>query len=188
MRRAMIMAAGLVLSTFAVGCAAGADLDGAAQTVVVLSPSPAATPAVEAAAARWRSATGLAIAVAPGGVTIDLLPGLPAAPGGYGVCAITDSDGNGPKAMRVDEDPPGRFCRTLEDTIAHEVGHVICRTYAPRTAEGMCHTSNDESGVMRATSRTDGNGHPAPQDGVIDATALGAICAVAPCTAFVPES
>lgn len=172
--RALILAIVAVVAIAATGCAAGSDISSETVKVIVLSPSPAAAAATELAATRWRNATGLPIELGAGGVSIDLSDGVTLV--GDPVCATTDGNGHGPLAMHVDSNPPSGKCRSLEDTIAHEVGHVICQTYAPGKA--VCHT---ESGLMRASARV------LPRDSVLNAAALEAICAVAPCAAFVAE-
>lgn len=172
MRGAILAVAGLV---FGVGCAAGSDVGEVG--AVVLSPTPEARADVEAAAARWSAATGIAIVVAPGGLPIELRDGV-SAPAGYGVCAITESDGNGPKSMRVDSDPPAGACNTRANVVAHEVGHVICRTFTPHASADACHS---DTGLMRHAVAD------LARDSVINEASLAAVCANAPCSVFAPE-
>lgn len=167
----------LMLAVVVSGCASAAGPDGPSDAAIVVSPSVAAAPFVDVAVARWRAATGLEIVVGPGGTPIELADSVSAL-SGYAVCANTESSGSGPIGMTVDATPPSGKCREVADTIAHELGHVICRTYAPATTQGECHT---EAGLMRSGAQS------LPRDSVLDAAALEAVCAVAPCSSFQPE-
>lgn len=158
----------------AVGCSAAGDrLEAPMAGDVVLSPEPAVTAAVEVAAARWAAATGLHIVVAPGGVPVRVVADA-IDPSGYRVCAFTSTAPSvGPVDLAIDIDPPARTCHGVDQVLAHEVGHVIARTFAPDT--GDVHTL---TGLMKPR-----NGTPA-----IDEVSLAAVCAFAPCTVFQPES
>lgn len=145
---------------------------------VVLSPSEEALPYALQAAERWAAATGLTIAVGPGGTPINLADSV-SAMAGYAVCANTESGSNGPVTMTVDRSPPSGKCRELADTIAHEVGHVICRTFSPMTEEGECHTN---AGLMKSGVED------LERDRFINTESLEAVCAVTPCSAFITET
>lgn len=146
------------------------------QADVVLSPTPGTDPAfVELAAARWSAATGMRIVVAPGGVPVTVADADVFSPRGQ-VCALTETSVvDGPLSVDVDTTPPaGHGCRGAKESVTHEIGHVICRTFAP--VDGDCHA---DSGVMTTAAR--GNN-------TIDSQTLEAVCAFAPCTTFTPES
>jgi hypothetical protein len=161
--------AGLVL----VGCSAAGDPSVAPQAGdVVLSPSPELVDAVTEAAARWSAATGLAIVVADGGVPMRTVPDA-IDPSGYRVCALTEvSPANGPVGMAIDIDPPANTGHAVDQVIAHELGHIIARTFDPEM--GDAHTP---TGLMRPR-----NGTPE-----IDAVSLARVCEFAPCSVFAPE-
>jgi hypothetical protein len=61
--------------------------------------------------------------------------------------------------------------RSTADVLAHEVGHALCRSF---TQTGDCHA---ETGLMASPS----------YESEIDGATLSAVCALAPCSAFVPE-
>lgn len=156
------------------GCSAAGDrLDAAAAADVVLSPEPALLETAERAAARWAAATGLRIVVADGGVPVRAVADAVDS-SGYRVCAFTATNpAAGPFDVAVDIDPPpAAKCRALDSVVAHEVGHVIARTFDPM--RGDAHT---ETGMMRPS-----NGSPE-----IDAVSLARVCEFAPCTVFQPE-
>lgn len=169
----MKLATATVLMWTAVGCSAAGDaLEPPQAGDVVLSPAPEVAEVVAVAAERWSDATGLAIVVAPGGVPMRVVADA-IDPSGYRVCAFTEvSPSTGPVGMAVDVDPPARTCHGLEQVIAHEIGHIVARTFAPEA--GDAHTS---TGLMRPR-----NGTPE-----IDAESLAAVCSFAPCRWMAPE-
>lgn len=169
----MLKLIGLVFAVAAVGCSAAGDPSAAPQAGdVVLSPAPELVDAVTAAAGRWSAATGLAIVVADGGVPMRTVADA-IDPSGYRVCALTEvSPASGPVGMAIDIDPPAGTCHAVDQVIAHELGHIIARTFAP--ADGDAHTP---TGLMRSR-----NGTPE-----IDAVSLARVCEFAPCTVFAPE-
>lgn len=162
----------LGLALTAVGCSAAGSDPAVDAPDVVLSPAPELVDVATATASRWSKASGLTIVVAPGGVPMRAVPDA-VDPSGYRVCAFTSSSlEHGPVDMAVDVDPPAGVCRTLDQVVAHEIGHVIARTFAP--ADGDAHAA---SGVMRNVNGS----------AEIDAASLARVCEFAPCTVFQPE-
>lgn len=128
---------------------------------------------LEAAVERWRAATGLRIDVGAGGVPVEIVSDA-FTPAGQ-VCAVTESNAGGPLSVRIDATPPsGHGCRAdAALALAHEIGHAICRFYAP--IDGDCHVAE---GLM---------GHRAELGSIINAATLEKVCEFAPCTHFTPE-
>jgi hypothetical protein len=144
---------------------------------VVLSPTPEAEAATREAAERWSAATGLSISIGEGGVPVSFVADA-INPAGHRSCAHTvTSPAAGPLYVEVDGTPPEGKCRGAADTIAHELGHVLCHHYQPGAS--ACHV---EHGLMRSGARAN-----VAEDLTINAETLEAVCAVAPCTAFLAE-
>jgi hypothetical protein len=166
-----------LVAVVSVGCsAAGAEtVDGVAVdgADVTLSPEPALLAAAESAAARWPAATGLRIVVASGGVPLTVVVDA-VDPSGYRVCAFTSaSPVSGPVGVAVDIDPPAGVCNSVDQVVAHEIGHVIARTFDPMHGD-----SHAAAGLMKPRNGT----------AAIDSESLAAVCEYAPCTVFQPES
>jgi hypothetical protein len=148
------------------GCAQGIPLD-AVETRPDLVLSSVNVPAgmLEDAAARWSAATGLDIRVGEGGVPVEFVE--QAYMFGTPVCGVSA----GPAFVQVSTQPPAGKCRSVADVLAHEVGHALCRSF---TQSGDCHA---DTGLMASPS----------YETAIDGATLSAVCAFAPCSAFVPE-
>ena len=126
-----------------------------------------------AAVERWQAATGVRIDLDASGVPVEVVTDA-FTPRGQ-VCAVTQSSADGPLSIRIDATPPTGFgCRAdAADSLAHEIGHALCRFYAP--VGGDCHA---RGGVM---------GHRAELGSAITADTLETVCDSVPCSEFNPE-
>jgi hypothetical protein len=130
---------------------------------------PADLPDVQAAVDRLVAATGRTdIAVAPGGVPIELVDDVQVA--GHSACGGTfERLLDGTFFTQIRRDPPARpdFCMNRSSTILHEAIHAL----APDSV-------HSDSGIFTSNANRDDR---------LDSASLEALCAEIDCPIFAPE-
>lgn len=142
---------------------------------VALFPEDQLVSMTKSVAGRWEKATGCDIYLGVEGVSIAYSP-LPSL-----VCVHVEYDRLGEIAAivlnsRVPE------CSTVETTLLHEIGHVICNSGSSTT---HCHVSGIDETADDHVLMSSSDAIPAVSS--IDSRSLQAVCSSVACSSFYPE-
>ena len=111
----------LAVALLALGCACGAEPDGAPGPLV-LTPDAELEQVTRDWAAQWSEATGLEVVVGPGGVPVRALNRVTT--DGVEVCGNNTITDGVPVDIQIDMTPPAR-CVGWGYMVGHEIGHAL---------------------------------------------------------------
>lgn len=167
------MAKLLTVAALALACHPGGIDVADAGAPLILTPASGLEADVRAAALAWSDATGLDIQIGPGGAAVERAE--------LDTCGLTSMRAGVVRSVQMHAAlgvgtvaVPGGTCKSLAETLRHEIGHAITRhwngTGGHPAAGLMSHEAQSAAGELR-----------------VDIEALEFVCAFAPCRWMMPE-